>query len=142
MSISELLLSFNGRASRRTFWLWNAFYFLIIISVATAVKKLFPESDGTFLSIVLVLLVVPDLAVTAKRWHDRDKSLNWLVLHIPLVLSRFMVPVSDTSEAFQPTTLESIVSVSAIACGAWIFSECGLFEGSKGRNAYGEPPAR
>ncbi|WED26514.1 DUF805 domain-containing protein [Vibrio sp. DW001] len=142
MSIPELLFSFRGRVSRRTFWLWNAFYFLMIISVATLVKKLFPESDNMVLPTILVLLVIPDLAITAKRWHDRNKSLYWLGLHVPLVLTRFMVPLAGVENVFQPTMFQSAMSLSAMACGAWIFAECGLFEGDQKENQYGPCPTR
>lgn len=142
MSIPELLFSFRGRASRRTFWLWNAFYFLMIITVATLVKNLFPESDSMVLPVILVLLVIPDLAITGKRWHDRGKSLRWLVLHLPLVLTRFMIPVAEAGGQFQPSMVQSVISLSAMACGAWIFAECGLFEGNKEENQYGKPPIR
>lgn len=142
MSIAEWLFSFKGRASRKTFWLWNIFYFLMIITVATIVKKIFPDSGSSLLPILLVLLVIPDLSITAKRWHDRGKSSKWLVLHVPLVLSRFIVPMSAAQETFQPTMIQSMISILAIVCGAWIFAECGLFEGDKGDNQYGPSPTR
>jgi len=142
MSIFDLLFTFDGRVSRRTFWLWNATYFLLIISVATAVKNFSPETASMVLPTTLVLLVFPDLVITAKRWHDRNKSRVWLVLYIPLILTRLIIPTNTTTTLYQPTTIESWLSIAAMLCGAWIFIECGLFEGDEKENQYGPVPTR
>lgn len=139
MPLPQLLFSFQGRINRRLFWLWNSAYYLLIITISTIVNKLVPDAATLAIPSILVLLVFPDLAVSAKRWHDRNKSSYWLVLYIPLVLSRLMVAITNAGEAYHPSLYQSVISVSALACGAWIFVECGFLKGDEQANKYGEP---
>jgi len=69
---------FNGRASRPEFWWWVLF--VVLVSAATgAVSQML---SGLFSLAVLV----PGLAVGARRLHDTDRS-GWLqlVALIPLI---------------------------------------------------------
>ena len=69
---------FNGRASRPEFWWWVLF--VVLVSGATgAVSHML---SGLFSLAVLV----PGLAVAARRLHDTDRS-GWLqlVALIPLI---------------------------------------------------------
>jgi len=69
---------FNGRASRPEFWWW--FLFVVLLSVAAGMVS-------QMLSGLLSLAVlVPGLAVGARRLHDTDRS-GWLQLLglIPLI---------------------------------------------------------
>ena len=140
MSIKELLFSFQGRVNRRTFWLWNAFYYVSILAVATLTNKLFPASAGVILPVILVVLIIPDLAITAKRWHDRNKSNLYLLLTLPVIIGRFTVPVGGAAP-HQPTTMETMASLLALACGCWILVECGFLKGDAAENQYGQPQA-
>ncbi len=139
MSIKELLFSFQGRVNRRTFWIWNAFYYLAIMLVATLLRKFYPAGIGVLLPACLLLMVLPDLAITAKRWHDRNKSNRFLLLNIPVILGRFTVPVGGTIAQHQPTTVETIISLLALVCGGWILLECGFLKGDTAENRYGRP---
>jgi len=56
------------------------------LGFVTAVSKLFPAYSYILLPIFLLALLIPDLAVTTKRWHDRNKSAYWLALNVPLIL--------------------------------------------------------
>jgi uncharacterized membrane protein YhaH (DUF805 family) len=142
MSVKELLLSFQGRVNRRTFWIWNAFYYVVIMAVATLMKEFYPAGLGTILPACLVVLVIPDLAITAKRWHDRNKSNKFLLLNIPVILGRFTVPVGgELAAQHQPTTMETALSMVALVCGAWILIECGFLKGDAAENRYGQPQA-
>ena len=83
MSWSEFLLSFNGRISRKPYWL----YLLATTLLSAAAGALDAGSDAPAISGALgILLIWPGLAVSAKRWHDRGKSGWWnLVWLIPLI---------------------------------------------------------
>ncbi|PWI33728.1 DUF805 domain-containing protein [Vibrio albus] len=141
MSVKELLFSFQGRINRRTFWIWNACYYVVIMVVATVLKEFYPAGLGTILPVCLVVLVVPDLAVTAKRWHDRNKSNKFLLLNIPVIMGRFTVPVGGLAAQSQPTTMETALSMAALICGLWILIECGFLKGNAAENQYGQPQA-
>ncbi len=69
---------FNGRASRSEFWWWVLFVFL----VSAAMSMISPMLSGLFSLGVLL----PNIAVGARRLHDTDRS-GWLQLLviIPLI---------------------------------------------------------
>lgn len=139
MSMKELLFSFQGRISRKTYWIWNVFYYVAITGFASGISVLFPEYSYILLPIFLLMLVVPDLAVTAKRWHDRNKSNMWLLLNVPLVLGRLASPMATpTAETVSP--IHMVATVAALVCGLWILVECGFLKGTEGRNDYGDEP--
>jgi uncharacterized membrane protein YhaH (DUF805 family) len=92
MSWGQLLFSFEGRVGRATYW-----YFVLAIVVLFAVLgavfgmsmvSVNPEtgqavasgSGGMILGLVSLLILWPSLAITAKRWHDVDKSAWWILI--------------------------------------------------------------
>ena len=110
MSLPHLVLRLDGRIGRRTWWLWGvaaplglALYFTVLLRVVGVSPR------ATDVAINLGLLW-PAVAVSIKRWHDRDKSGWWvLVALIPLV------------------------------GWLWLLVENGLLRGDAGPNRYGEP---
>ncbi len=109
-SMTEFLLSFEGRIGRQTFWLKFVVPVIvigIIVGVIDAVVGL-----GGILGLVFQLAILwPSLAVYAKRWHDRDKSGWWtLIILIPII------------------------------GGIWMLVECGFLKGTDGANKFGADP--
>jgi len=81
--------SFNGRISRKTWWI---FYFLIPIGINIAADVLADRSGmddgnlGPFSIIAGLVGLWIGVAGQAKRWHDRDKSGWWVLVNlIPLI---------------------------------------------------------
>ncbi|SJL84735.1 DUF805 domain-containing protein [Vibrio palustris] len=142
MTVKWLISSFEGRIPRQLFWSWNAVYYGVIICSLTFVSPFIPTLSAYVLPVVLLVLLVPDLAVTAKRWHDRNKSNKWLLLSIPLIISRLMMPgqmVGEGGIVAGPSTVVQLFSFFSLLCGLAIFIECGLRKGNPLRNQYGEP---
>ena len=86
-------VDFSGRAVRSEFW-WFALFQLIVIVGAS----MFGETIG---NVVALALVLPSLAVGARRLHDIGKSGWFLLLHLLpiigiLVLIFFWVQASQT----------------------------------------------
>lgn len=75
--------NFNGRAARPEYWYFFAFYVVIYI-VAMALDSVM--GLGIFSLIVTFGLLLPSLAVGARRLHDTGKS-GWfqLLYLIPLI---------------------------------------------------------
>lgn len=76
---------FSGRASRAEYW--NFFLFSFLIGAVLALVEAFTigiSADGQsfFVSIYQLLVLIPTLAVTARRMHDVDKS-GWFMF-IPI----------------------------------------------------------
>ncbi len=141
MPLTRLLFSFQGRIGRQTYWIWNCCYYAMIIGFVVGANQLFPGIASFILPVFLLLVLIPDLAITAKRWHDRDKNSWWLLLNIPLVIGRMSVPVgANAMTANEPLLYETIISAAALICGCWILIECGFMKGTNGDNRFGKDP--
>jgi uncharacterized membrane protein YhaH (DUF805 family) len=81
---------FDGRAHRQEFWYFMLFYLLIYIalSVVDQVTGAFNEQTGTglFSGIYTLAMLVPSLAVGARRLHDTGRSGWWQLLSLIPVL--------------------------------------------------------
>ena len=107
-----LLFSFEGRIGRRSWWLWSAAVLIGLSIYLTAVLRIAGLPKGTTDLLVTLLLVWPALAISVKRWHDRDKPGWWALI------------------AFVP-----------VVGWIWALIENGLLRGSDGVNRFGtEPP--
>ncbi|MCG3722601.1 DUF805 domain-containing protein [Vibrio cincinnatiensis] len=140
MPLQQLLFSFHGRIGRQTFWIWNGCYYLFIAIFILTANRWFPHWAPSLLPLVMLMILLPDLAVTAKRWHDRDKSSWWLLLNLPLILGRMSVPVGEASLATSPSWFDSFLALAALSCGSWILVECGFLAGTQGDNRFGKNP--
>ncbi|WP_367872673.1 DUF805 domain-containing protein [Luteolibacter sp. Populi] len=134
MAIHRILFSFKGRIARTTYWIFSlpvnvaiaVLYdrFLTLAEIRqssltrSALPPATPDSDAIaipWLVAGMVLAYLPllwmKLAVLTKRWHDQDRSANWLVVtFIPMV--------------------GMVIN----------FLECGCNPGTRGENRYGPNP--
>lgn len=107
MSLVQFLFSFEGRVRRRDFWL----FFIVIGLIYGRLLWIFGGdvyhmhgfghgfghpfggmygmhfvSHNWAISLLGPVALWAKLAVTAKRWHDRDKSAWWLLINlIPVI---------------------------------------------------------
>ena len=83
---------FSGRASRSEYW-W-AVLFIIFCSIATGVIDgvFFAESElepiGT---LQLLITLLPNIAVSARRLHDIGKSGWWLLLNLLVLIGPLII---------------------------------------------------
>jgi uncharacterized membrane protein YhaH (DUF805 family) len=115
IDLQHLLFAFDGRINRGKFWLGVVFIWAAVMIVGGIVGFiLFQISSalGYLLWFALYLaLVWSGLAVSIKRWHDRDKSGWWVLIgFVPLI------------------------------GGLWALIETGFLEGTSGDNEYGPNP--
>lgn len=79
-SVFRNYATFSGRAARSEYWWFALFSFL-----ASAVLSLL-DGSGTLPAIWSLLVLLPTLAVGARRLHDTDRSGWWLLIGlIPLL---------------------------------------------------------
>lgn len=122
----QILLSFDGRISRKTFWLASlaiAAISVVFSFVGMGLDTLLQTPVITHLSFFAGLgpievtlsfvALYPVFAVLVKRLHDRNKGARWLVLLI--------IPI-----------LGSI----------WLLIEAGFLRGTSGSNDWGDDPLR
>jgi len=131
MSVWQILFSFEGRIRRSHWWLARiglGFGFLlllgIILGLTGGVAAMTGHGDGRgpaaaiaglvfglFMLVSVPLLIWTEVAITVKRWHDRDKpGVMFLIIFIPLI------------------------------GGIWTLVECGFLDGTPGPNKYGPSP--
>jgi uncharacterized membrane protein YhaH (DUF805 family) len=116
-----LLFSFEGRITRRPWWyvsipVFVAYYgYLNEIFIAFAASRLPADSRGTAIlvlsAIATVFVTWIDVAVTSKRFHDRDKSGWWYLVRCIPYFGHL-----------------------------WTLIECGFMPGTYGVNTFGPDP--
>lgn len=120
-TLTETLFSFQGRARRSTYWKVSlgagAVYVAIVFAIGLVAAALGGggSKPPVVLQIIAGVLYIPliwiGLAVSVRRWHDRNKSGFWVFINL--------IPIIG---------------------GIWSFIETGCLEGSQGANQYGPDP--
>jgi uncharacterized membrane protein YhaH (DUF805 family) len=103
--------SWQGRVNRRSFWLYGVVALLGLALLLRALLDIAGVSPGRAELAVNLVLLWMSAAVSAKRWHDRDRSAWWVLL--------LLVPVVGV---------------------LWTLLDNGLVRGTNGPNRYGEAP--
>lgn len=62
---------FEGRARRKEFWMFNLFN--LIIGFGAGVISAFIQIDS-LVSLYLLAMIIPNLAVSVRRLHDTNRS--------------------------------------------------------------------
>ena len=86
---------FDGRISRRTFWLTGIVVFiiqiLIAVAAAVAAEAIANEAAGDMaMDIVLFVFLYPQFVISVKRGHDRNIS-TWMIGVAYILLALFDV---------------------------------------------------
>ena len=132
MDWKYLYTSFSGRVGRQQWWLGQLALIVIIGILATVLSMVFGTPvppgamaeargldynlgpiGGTLLAILMIVLCWFALALTVKRWHDRNKSGWWILIGL--------VPIIG---------------------GIWALVENGFLQGTDGPNQYGADPLK
>jgi uncharacterized membrane protein YhaH (DUF805 family) len=82
-------IQFSGRARRKEFWMFTLFSAIISI-VLSAIDNAAGLTNGTgngvLGSIYSLAVLLPSLAVAARRLHDTNRSALWLLLIFAIVI--------------------------------------------------------
>ena len=84
--------NFNGRASRREYWISTLIINLITTAVFTVFVAMFPNNLVILNSIDALLslyLLIPNLALCSRRFHDINLRAWWSLGVIPLLFLPF-----------------------------------------------------
>jgi uncharacterized membrane protein YhaH (DUF805 family) len=76
----RMFLDPRGRIGRRDFWLYGVLAISGLTLLLHALLGIAGMAMGPREHFVNVLLLWPAVAVSAKRWHDRDRSGWWVLL--------------------------------------------------------------
>ena len=75
---------FSGRARRQEYWMFVLFNFLA--SLAIGIVDAILGTNAALGGLYSLAVLIPSLAVSARRLHDTDRSGWWqLILLIPLI---------------------------------------------------------
>ena len=75
-------VTFSGRASRSEFWYWTLFAILVAIASGIIDRALIESEYGLLQPLTSLALLLPGLAVAARRLHDLNQSAWWLLLYV------------------------------------------------------------
>jgi len=148
----ELFTQFDGRISRKGFWMGFLGLIAIVLIAGWGMISVLP--GGIVLTLAQIILSVGILyiwsAVVVKRLHDRDKpAVPWAVIFLaPGVLLQIMsmfkigyraVEIADV-EFMVPDTSTTMVMWLSMAVGLWMVVELGFLKGTPGENSFGPDP--
>jgi uncharacterized membrane protein YhaH (DUF805 family) len=108
LSPLQIFFGLRGRIPRRIFWLYGIVVPILLGAYLHALLGIAGVRAHTLEGLLNAVLLWSALAVSAKRWHDRDKSGWWALLQF--------VPVIGT---------------------LWTLVENGLLRGTHGPNRFG-----
>ncbi len=111
MEPAQIFFGFRGRIARRTWWLYGVAAMLGLGLLLTALLRIAGLDPDAATGVVSLLLLWPSVAISVKRWHDRDKSAWWVLVGL--------IPVIG---------------------GLWLLIENGMLRGTPGPNRYGPDP--
>ena len=85
-------VDFQGRARRSEFWWWVLFTFILGIVASILDSIVDPPTIGMYYhagyigSLLNLALLLPNLAVAARRLHDTGRSAFWLFLLFLIII--------------------------------------------------------
>jgi uncharacterized membrane protein YhaH (DUF805 family) len=89
--------TFDGRAPRSEFWFWVLFTVLASAAAGIVDRVLglnfLEDSAGPFAALFNLLVLIPSLAVGARRLHDIDRSGWWQLLGLVPVIGWIVLVV-------------------------------------------------
>jgi uncharacterized membrane protein YhaH (DUF805 family) len=108
-----IFLSLRGRLSRRGFWRYGVGGLLLASVYLTLLAGIVGLSRHRADLLANLVLLVPAVAVSAKRWQDRDRSPWWV-----------------------------LVALIPVVGWLWALLDNGFVRGTPGANRFGPPPSR
>lgn len=158
MSIVQMLFQANGRIRRRDYWLWSIVFGLVVVAleigghyVLAPAGNLVADLSGwaTFVPTpynilmwcVLLAGQYVGICISAKRWHDRNKSgyMAGAVSVIYLVTTALQIYFGPLQLHYN-MAISGLASFVGMAIGIWLLVELGCLDGTQGPNRYGPSP--
>jgi uncharacterized membrane protein YhaH (DUF805 family) len=152
---------FSGRSRRKEYWMFALFQFLLgivfwialtmvggaMIMAGANVQSIAAGGSTLLLvlgvySLVMLALIIPAIAVGARRLHDTNRSGWWLIAPMaPYILSfvGLSLAASSGSASGAAGLLVMLGGLGAFGLGITLFVFM-LLEGTKGPNRFGEDP--
>lgn len=138
MDWAYLFNSFDGRISRRTFWIA-----MVAITLAEIFGHILAEEiEGDRLSAIVDLaFTYPEFAIALKRGNDRNMPL-WLTgsFFAAGALLDLLTVVGLSGTTDEPSALSIAIAVPFTVLGLALLVELGFRKGTPGPNQHGPDP--
>lgn len=111
--IQKKYADFEGRATRQEYWMFVLLYIIVGIALGLVAEILGIDSD-LISGLMSIALLLPSLAIAARRLHDTGRSGWWqLLMVVPVVgwiiLIVFLATPSDEGEnRFGPSVQRAV----------------------------------
>jgi uncharacterized membrane protein YhaH (DUF805 family) len=138
MDWAFLYNNFEGRISRKTFWI--AF---VVLTVAELIGYVVAEQlQGDRLSAIIdVAFIYPEFAVTVKRAHDRNMPVLLLVVFFGAsAFLDFLTVLQMNGTPEEPSMMLLAIWLPFAFLGLFLLVELGFRKGIDGPNQYGPDP--
>ena len=164
-SLGQLLFSFRGRINRQPWWIASLLVGIgtgVLTGIIEAVARLsgnatldpetnMAEPTGVFQLITALISLATtwvNLALCAKRLHDRDRTAWWLAVQVAVLVVAILagigaVVVSQADfggGAAAIYALAGLIGLIAVVISIWLFIEIGFLRGTVGPNRFGPDP--
>ena len=71
--------NFDGRSTRKEYWMYFLFYFLILLGLMIVDNFLNSTIIGILIGIFQIAFIIPSLSIAVRRLHDVNKN-GWFLL--------------------------------------------------------------
>ena len=107
-SVFTQYVGFSGRARRSEFWYFYLFTILLSIVASIVQRAMTNSTNGIVTTIIGLAIILPSLAVGARRLHDTSRSGWWLLIGLipvigTIVLIVFWVQDSHGDNQYGPS---------------------------------------
>jgi uncharacterized membrane protein YhaH (DUF805 family) len=80
--------NFDGRSTRKEYWMYILFYILIIFGLIIIDNLLDNSIIGIVVGLFQIVFIIPSISVAVRRLHDVNKS-GWFLLLSFIPLANF-----------------------------------------------------
>ena len=140
--ITDHYNDFNGRVSRRDYWIFVAVYVVLVIGVAIVSNILGP---GMVMPVLQLALLLPSAGMTARRLQDTGRSgqLVWILI-VPVLVSNQLSLLFQLSFGFFGLLvlffpLIPLIGLISLVAAVVMIYWC-IQPGTDGPNEFGPPP--
>jgi uncharacterized membrane protein YhaH (DUF805 family) len=143
MDLQYLFASLDGRINRAKWWAGMVILAIISLVLNFIILMIFGRGFfGGFLITLLVLaLLYPSYAVSAKRFQDRDRpGKTALYGLVPVLIANLLTTWGLTGVPGQPNGVGWLCTLINLGVGLWFLIDLGILKGTPGQNHFGGDP--
>ena len=145
MDFRTLLFTFDGRISRKDFWIGTAL--LVVATIGLFFLSGFfgfllagGRGAAFLVGVSGLLLSPPTLAILLKRSNDRGYTPDYVLGLFSLNVAFQIAAMFGLSDQANPSLILVAVMTTILVVGLWTLIDLGCFRGTPGPNAFGRDP--